>query len=246
MSLTSAAVKKALKSYAIASKVKILSSFFKTGPGGYSEGDIFIGTNMPSIRKVAGEFKELPKRSILELMNSKVHEERMCGLLIVVDNYKKKDKDEWFNFYVDNLACVNCWDLVDVTCPHVVGEHLLEGDKSILLDWIDNENPWIRRCAILACFPQIKANDFAMIMKLSKITLDDPFDLNHKASGWMLREVAKRDKPLLLGFIKDNYDNIPRVMLRYSIEKFPVAERKQLLKGKVSGATKRLREVSNG
>lgn len=144
----------------------------------------------------------------------------MLGIIIVTDNYKdsvdsEKDKKDWFQFYTNNLVCVNNWDLVDTSIVHVVGDYLLHKDRSILYHWIQHENPWHRRCAIVACMKFIHNSDFTDILHFAKLTLNDEFDLNHKAAGWMLREVDKKDRNILLDFIQENFEDMPRVMLRY-------------------------------
>ncbi len=220
-------------------KAKVLQRFFKTGVGDYGEGDVFMGLTVPVQRKIAQEFGgELGSVDIKELLYSGIHEERLISLLILVDKFRKGDKSEKekiFRFYLENAKKVNNWDLVDLTAPKIVGDFLLSRDRKILRALAVSDNLWERRIAIVSCYAFIRNNEFEDCLKISKILLDDNHDLIHKAVGWMLREVGKRNQKVLEDFLKEGgrYKKMPRTMLRYSIERFDEGLRKGYLCGKV-------------
>jgi len=216
-------------------KAKLLQGFFKTGPGEYGEGDIFIGVVVPETRKTAIKFKSLPLNDIEELLKSKIHEERLCALLLLVHNYEKhkEKREEIYNFYIKNTKYINNWDLVDLSCHHIVGDYLKDKDKSILYELAKSNNIWERRIAVISTFNFIRDKQFQDSIAIAEILLQDKHDLIHKAVGWMLREMGKRDLKPLLAFLNKNYKQMPRTMLRYSIEKLPEKLRKQYLNGKV-------------
>jgi 3-methyladenine DNA glycosylase AlkD len=210
--------------------------FFKTGRGDYGEGDVFIGLKVPVQRKLAREFRDLSLTEIKELLTSTVHEERLITLFILIDKYRKADergKEEIFNFYLKNRKGINNWDLVDISAPKIIGKHLREKDKSILFKFALSKNLWERRIAILSTQELIKNDDFAPTLQLAEMLISDEHDLIHKAVGWMLREIGKRDRATEEKFLKIHYKNMPRTMLRYAIEKFSVTKRKKYLQGKI-------------
>ena len=210
--------------------------FFKTGKGEYGEGDKFIGLKVPTQRKLAREFKDLTLADLAQLLKSPIHEERLISLFILVDKYSKADektKNDIFKFYLKNRKEINNWDLVDLSAPKILGKHLLKKDKSILLKFAVSKNLWERRIAILSTLEFIRIGDFKTTLKLCKILLNDEHDLIHKAVGWMLREIGKKDLESEEKFLKANYKKMPRTMLRYSIEKFPEIKRKKYLQGKI-------------
>ena len=185
-------------------KAVILSRFFKTGKGQYGEGDLFLGITVPDQRKLADKHKESSLKEIEELLQSKIHEHRLTALLILVQKYKEadeKNKKEIFDFYINNLKCVNNWDLVDLTAPNISGDFLNNKDKSILYNLAKSENIWERRTAIISTFNFIKTNKFEDAFKISEILLEDKHDLIHKAVGWMLREIGKKDIKVLETFL---------------------------------------------
>lgn len=208
-----------------------LQRFFKTGPGQYGEGDVFIGVRMPDIRMVCKKFGDLPLREVQTLIESPVHEHRMAGLIILTNKYPKAEKtqkQEIYNLYMDRVYAgnVNNWDLVDVTTPKIIGAHLLSGDRKILYDLASSQNLWQRRVAVLATFAFIGQGDASTSMDLAKKLLDDKHDLMHKAVGWMLREVGKRvDEKILTDFLDRHATEMPRTMLRYSIERLSPSQR---------------------
>jgi len=204
--------------------------FFKTGKGEYGEGDIFIGLSMGEQREIAKKYTKLSLSNLQKLLNSKVHEYRMVAGLILTKKFNE-NPEEVFNFYIKNSKRFNNWDLVDVTCPRIVGNFLVDKDKKTIYNLAKSKSLWEKRIAIVSTFAFIKENQFADTLKISEILLDDKQDLIHKAVGWMLREVGKRDVEVLKDFLKINYKKLPRTTLRYAIERFPEKERKKFLKG---------------
>jgi len=227
-----------IKKVANPSKVKDYQRFFKTGKGEYGEGDLFLGIVVPEQRKIAKELSNLDMNEIQELIDSKYHEKRMIGLFILIKKYERackinddKTKKQIFEFYIKcaKNGRVNNWDLVDLSAPNIVGNYLLDNNRDILYQLAISNNLWEKRISILSTFAFIRQSDFQDVIKISEILLQDRHDLIHKAVGWMLREVGKRDKKILEEFLKKNYTKMPRTMLRYAIEKFPEAERKKWL-----------------
>ncbi|MEJ2272130.1 MAG: DNA alkylation repair protein [Candidatus Bathyarchaeota archaeon] len=213
-------------------RAKKLSSFFKTEKGEYGEGDVFLGISVPQQRKVAKKYTDLPLNQIKKLLSSKFHEYRLTALIILVLKYGKADylkKKEIFDFYLENTEFVNNWDLVDLSSPKIVGDFLITNDRSILFDLVNSDNLWERRIAVLATFYFIRNDDFEDALSISKLLISDSHDLIHKAVGWMLREIGKRNKNVLKNFLNKYYKQMPRTMLRYSIEKFNEEERKHYL-----------------
>jgi len=211
-----------------------LSRFFKTGPGQYGEGDKFLGLKVPQIRVVAKKFVHLDFVDLQNLLNSPYHEFRLAALLVLVQKYNLADKSEQkriFNFYLKNSKNVNNWDLVDLSADRIMGPYLEDKERSLLYKLVKSNNLWERRIAVLTTFWFIKNNDFADSLRLARILLDDQHDLIHKAVGWMLREIGKRNVALLEVFLKKYYQVMPRTMLRYAIERFPEKIRQRYLKG---------------
>ncbi len=229
-------LKKELQSLANPEQAEVLQRFFKTGEGDYGEGDIFLGIKVPVQRKVAKKYSGLSLPKIKELLNSEVHDHRSVALFILTDKYKKSDeenKGNIFNFYLNNTKNINNWDLVDLSAPHIVGGFLLDKKKNILYELVQSENLWDKRIAIVSTFAFIKKHEFEDALVISELLLNDKHDLIHKAVGWMLREVGKRDLEVEENFLKQHYKNMPRTMLRYAIEKFDEAKRKRYLRGEV-------------
>lgn len=225
-----------LAKVASAEKAKLLSRFFKTGKGEYGEGDQFIGVMVPETRKVARTFLDSPLSTVENSLKSPIHEERLAALLILVEKYqkakKKNDADkqkEIVDFYLKNKHGVNNWDLVDLTAHKIVGDYLLEKDRKMLYEFAKSPNLWDRRIAIISTFAFIPKMQFQDSFKLCEQLLNDKHDLMHKACGWMLREIGKRDEKALEGFLKKHANKMPRTMLRYAIEKFPEEKRKSYL-----------------
>ena len=221
----SAALRSEIRSRKDPEKAKILSGFFKTGPGEYGEGDRFLGIRVPDVRRIVKNHRKASVKNILELLHSKYHEERLAALLIMVDQYKSGNaaqKAEIFRLYLGNTDCINNWDLVDLTAPHIVGEYLFKKKKTLLTQLARSESIWERRIAILSTFYFIRQGESLQTLRIAKILLTDSQDLIHKAAGWMLREVGKRCSLESECLFLDRYASVmPRTMLRYAIERFP-------------------------
>jgi len=218
-------------------KAKLLQGYFKTGKGEYGEGDKFLGVTVPASRKIAIRFKSLSFVEIAKLLQSKIHEERLIALLILVQKFNKANEatqKEIYEFYLKNTKYINNWDLVDLSSHEIVGGHLLRRglakSKPILIKLAKSKNIWERRIAVISTFEFIRNNKFDESLKLAEILLEDTHDLMHKAVGWMLREVGKRDLKAEIRFLDKHYKKMPRTMLRYAIEKFPEKLRMSYLK----------------
>jgi 3-methyladenine DNA glycosylase AlkD len=211
-------------------KVLVFKRFFKTGKGEYGEGDKFLGITVPEVRKVAKKYKNLNLEDLKKLLKNEFHESRLCALMILRFQYEVfENKKELVDFYLKNTHYINNWDLVDLSCEYILGNWFLDKDKKILYQLARSKNIWERRIAIISTFEFIRHNQFTDTLKLSEILINDNHDLIHKAVGWMLREVGKRDKKVLINFLDQHYQKMPRVMLRYTIEKFPQEIRKKYL-----------------
>jgi len=214
-----------------------MQRFFKTAPGEYGEGDIFLGLTVPQVRIIAKDYRDLELSEIEKLTASQFHEIRLCGLIILSNQFKattdQKFRKSIFDFYMKQmkLGRINNWDLVDVSAP-TIGEYLLlvKDPFPTLLKLAKSNSLWERRIAVLFTFAFIRVGDFAPTMEISERLLGDSHDLIHKAVGWLLREVGKRDPFLLRSFLDAHAHEMPRTMLRYSIEKLPETERQKWLK----------------
>jgi len=229
-------VHKDLKKLGNPEHAAVSQRFFKTGPGQYGEGDIFIGIRVPVLRKLAGECKDLPVRQIEILLRSPIHEERLLAILLFVRKFKKGDGDikkNIYDIYLKSTEFINNWDLVDVSAEHIVGAYLMNKGKRPLYRLAKSTNLWERRIAIMATFHFVKRHEFSETLKISNMLLADRHDLIHKATGWMLREIGKRDLETEEIFLKEHYKKMPRTMLRYAIEKFPEKKRQRYLKGTI-------------
>jgi 3-methyladenine DNA glycosylase AlkD len=208
--------------------------FFKTGKGEYAEGDIFLGIRVPELRKCAKEFREISLEDSLELLRSPLHEARLLALFVLVAKYKNNsEKEPIYASYLNHAEYINNWDLVDCSAEHIVGAHLFNGDKRPVYGLARSKGLWERRISVMSTFHFIKRNQYSDTLALAEILLDDREDLIHKATGWMLREIGKRDLQTEKGFLAKFYRKMPRTMLRYAIEKFPETERKAYLQNKV-------------
>ncbi len=213
-------------------KAKGLQRFFKTGPGEYAEGDIFLGLTAALTRNIVKEFQDLALSDLIKLLHSKIHEERALALLIMVRQFNKADtgaKEKIYKAYLANTKFINNWDLVDLSAPQIIGGFLIDQDRRILYKLAKSPLLWDRRIAILATFTFIRLGDFKDVFAISKLLLGDKEDLIHKACGWMLREAGKRDALAEENFLRKNCKVLPRTMLRYAIEKFPEKKRKSFL-----------------
>ncbi|MFT4169487.1 MAG: DNA alkylation repair protein [Dysgonomonas sp.] len=205
-------------------------TFFKTGKGQYGEGDLFIGIIVPDIRKVAKANKDITPEEIELLLNNSFHECRMCALMILVEQFKKRKKENErksiFDFYLSHTSRINNWDLVDLSAKDIVGEYLADKqNRTVLYELAESSLLWDQRIAVIATFAFIKRHDFTDIIKLSEKLLYHKHDLMHKAIGWMLRETGKKSKSVLIGFLDKHHQSMPRTMLRYSIEKLSAEEK---------------------
>jgi 3-methyladenine DNA glycosylase AlkD len=210
--------------------------FFKTGPGQYGEGDKFLGLTVPQMRSLARKYRALDDDASLNLLSSQWHEERLVALLLLVDGYKSGDERRRQNIhraYLSNTRWINNWDLVDLSAEHVVGPHINPAETALIEKLARSDSLWERRIAIVATFHFIKRNEFRPTLKIATTLLADSHDLIHKAVGWMLREVGKRDRRTLDTFLKKHYAGMPRTMLRYAIERHPETIRKKYLAGKI-------------
>lgn len=211
-------------------QAKTLSRFFKNEKGQYGEGDIFLGVTVPTLRIIVKKYsKDISLKDVQKLLNSKIHEYRLTALLILVEKYKE-DKELIYNTYIKNFRNINNWDLVDLTAPKIMGDFLKDKNRDILYSLSTSNNLWEKRISIVATLAFIKDNDFKDTLKISEILLKDEHDLIHKAVGWMLREVGKRNKDLEKEFLDKYYRIMPRTMLRYSIEKFDPKEKEFYMK----------------
>ena len=232
MLLISDQIKKDLLGFSDPERAKKLSGYFKTDKGQYGEGDIFLGIPVPQQRKVAKKYADLSLDDLQELLKSEIHEHRLTALLILVSKYEKADdrgKEEIFGFYLKNIGHVNNWDLVDSSAPRIVGDYLVKRDRAVLFKLAKSSSLWKRRIAVLATSAFVGNNDFVDALAISKLLLLDEHDLIHKAVGWMLREIGKRDQDVLEEFLEKYSVRMPRTMLRYSIEKFSEDKRKYYL-----------------
>lgn len=226
-------IKKDIKGLANKEKQKVYLRFFKTGKGEYGEGDIFLGLTTPQSKEIANKYVDLSLKDLQGLLNSKIHEHRSIALGILVRQYAKADSKKQksiFNFYMKNYNNINNWDLVDCSADKIAGEYLLDKDKKILYEFAKSKHLWKKRIAMISCFCFIRNNQFVDILKIARILLHDKHDLIHKAVGWMLRELGKKDQALEERFLKKYYQHMPRTMLRYSIERFEENKRQKYLK----------------
>ncbi len=229
-------IKKKLRGLASKEKAKVLQRFFKTGPGEYGEGDIFLGVRVPELRKLVKKFHNCTLKEVRILLRSSIHEERLLALLILVHAFAKGDdvtRKKIYELYLKHTRFINNWDLVDTTAEHIVGAYLMDKDRQPLYCLARSKDLWERRIAIIATFHFIKKAEFIETLTIAKMLLHDEEDLIHKAVGWMLREIGKRDLPSEETFLKIYYATMPRTMLRYAIERFPESKRQRYLKGTI-------------
>lgn len=231
-------VEKSLRQCRNPEKAAFFPRFFRTGPGEYGAGDQFIGVVVPDQRAIARRFKQLPLEEIRTLLQSPYHECRLTALLVLVSQYEKAKSDGQrktvYDFYVRNVDRVTNWDLVDGSCHKIMGPYLFDRSRKPLFQFAKADHLWKNRIAIVTTYYFIKRNDLDATIELAILLLDHPHDLIHKAVGWMLRELGKQDEAVLLSFLEQHCDQMPRTMLRYSIEKFPKHRRAQILKGNFS------------
>ncbi|MBQ2598544.1 MAG: DNA alkylation repair protein [Bacteroidales bacterium] len=215
-----------------------LARFFKTGPGQYGEGDKFLGIKVPVTREVVKDcWRKVGFAELEECVASEYHEVRLAGLLALVQVFAHAKKDQALrrrcvDFYLSHTDRINNWDLVDLSCYPLLGEWLLDKDRTLLYDLARNgKTLWEQRIGIVSTMTLVRHGQLEDTFALADILLHHPHDLIHKAVGWLLREAGKRDKAALVAFLAPRYRTMPRTMLRYAIEKFPEAERKSYLDG---------------
>jgi 3-methyladenine DNA glycosylase AlkD len=223
----------ALERHATQHDAVFLQGYFKTGPGEYGEGDVFIGVRVPQVRSVAKAFRGMALAEALELLKSPIHEIRLLGLLIMVQRYEKgtdADRAAVYEAYLSSTDRINNWDLVDLSSHEIVGAHLLTRSRRPLYRLAGSRNVWERRIAIVSTHAFIRNRDFDDTLAIAERLMMDRHDLIHKACGWMLREVGKRDEARLKAFLDRHCKSLPRTMLRYAIERLTGAEKARYMK----------------
>ena len=222
-----------LRRWSSPTRARINQSFFKTGPGEYGEGDRFRGITVPVLRQLARRYQELSREQVLPLLRSRWHEDRLLALLILVRQHASGDdrtRQAIHALYLRNTRWVNNWDLVDSSAEQLVGAHLAAGAQRRVRKLAKSKLVWDRRIAMIATFHSIKRGEFEDALGVAELLLDDPHDLIHKAVGWMLREIGKRDRSVEERFLRKYACRMPRTMLRYAVERFPPRLRQRFLK----------------
>jgi len=223
---------KELKSLSQADRIDQIKKFFKVAPGSYGAHDVFVGIYVPDLRLLAKSYSDLNLAEIQELLSSKYNEYRALALMILIKQFQKVDsktQKKIFEFYIKNIQYINNWNLVDLSAHHIIGAHLHQQDHRLLFTLAKSKKLWERRIAIVATWYFIRQQDLQTTLDLAKILLNDQEDLMHKAVGWMLRELGKKDQKQLESFLKQYASQMPRTMLRYAIEKFPEEKRLKYL-----------------
>lgn len=231
--VVAAAAEARLRALAEPDRVPVLQRFFQTGPGGYGEGDLFLGVRVPAVRRLARELRLTPLAELLELLQSPYHEARLLALLGMVEQFRRGDEQaqvEIYRGYLSHTRWINNWDLVDASAEHIVGGYLWGRSRRPLRKLAASSSLWERRIAVLATFHFIRRDDFDDTIDLAERLLHDEHDLMHKAVGWMLREVGSRDRGRLDVFLERHASDMPRTMLRYAIEKHDSVARQRYLR----------------
>lgn len=231
-------LKKDIRKYKDAECAKLLQRYFKTGPGEYGEGDIFLGLKVGQVKNVAKKYQNVSLSIVEKLLTSKIHEQRTVAIFILIHQFEKadlKEKNKIYKFYLKNISGINNWDLVDISCHKIIGKYLdISGSsRDILYKFAKSSNFWKRRISIITTFQFIRNQDFKDALKIAEILLNDKEDLIHKAVGWVLRAIGDKNFAVEEKFLKKHYKKMPRTMLRYAIEKFPEEKRQAYLKGMV-------------
>jgi 3-methyladenine DNA glycosylase AlkD len=232
--LSAKEIRRRVRELSNAERAEVLQRFFKTGPGQYGEGDIFLGLTVPQMRALAREYRAVSNEEIVNLLQSTFHDERAIALFILVQAFAKADeatRKSIYELYLQQTKFINSWDLVDCSAAQIVGGFLQAKSRKPLYQLAKSLSLWERRIAIIATFHFIRRNEFADTLKVARLLLADKEDLIHKAVGWMLREVGKRNLEIEEEFLIEHYEKMPRTMLRYAIEKFPEARRQMYLRG---------------
>jgi 3-methyladenine DNA glycosylase AlkD len=223
-------------------KAQFFQSFFRTGPGGYAESDQFLGLTVPNQRLIAKQFSNLPLNELSETTKSPFHELRLTSLLILVNQYNKaiqaknlQEAQTILEFYINHTPYINNWDLVDSSADKILGHWTFTHpkDQKILKQFSKSKSIWEKRIAMISCFYFIRQESFQLPLHIAETLLSDKHDLIHKAVGWMLREIGKRNLTILDEFLTKHYQQLPRTTLRYAIEKHPEAIRKKYLLGQI-------------
>jgi 3-methyladenine DNA glycosylase AlkD len=225
-------VRREIRKVASPERGKVNKWFFKTGPGEYGEGDRFLGVTVPALRKLAREYQDLPRQDILTILKSPWHEERLLALMILVRQHARGDERTRrliHRLYLRNTRSINNWDLVDLSAAQIVGSHLEMANRGVLKRLAKSRSLWERRIAMIATYHYIRQRDFKDTLAIAELLLEDEHDLIHKAAGWMLREVGKRDRGAEERFLRKHAHRMPRTMLRYAIEHFPEPLRQRYL-----------------
>jgi len=232
-----ATLRQRLRAHASAKDAAILQWFFKTGPGEYGEGDVFIGVRVPAMRRVCRECGDnVSVATVEQLLRSQVHEDRALALMLLVSAFGRGDEREQkaiYDRYLANTRYINNWDLVDLSAPSIVGGWLSARSRAPLRRLARSASLWERRIAIVATQAFIRRDELEDTLEIADLLIHDEHDLIHKAVGWMLREVGKRDGVVLRTWLRPRHTHMPRTMLRYAIERFPESERRRYLKGLV-------------
>jgi 3-methyladenine DNA glycosylase AlkD len=229
-------IQQSLRKYATIERKRKIEWFFKTGKGQYGEGDQFIGVTNPDVRKVARQYQDIDLQEIEFLLHSPIHEDRLCALIILVNQNKKANlatRQKIVKLFLNNLEFINNWDLVDCSAHYILGRAIAEEVENIkILDKLANSQTlWERRIAIISTMYFISQNNITETLRIAKVLLSDKEDLIHKAVGWTLREAWKKQPQEVENFLKDNYTQIPRTTLRYTIERMEESKRKMFLRG---------------
>ncbi len=222
-----ARIQREIQSSANRGKAKFLARYFKTGKGEYGEGDVFLGLTVPQVRAIAKKHKDISLKDVEKLLQSPIHEYRLTALIILTE---KALTHEIVDLYLRNTKYINNWDLVDLSSHEILGTWLLDKPRNMLYKLAKSKNIWERRIAIISTFTFLKEKQLSDSLNLAEILLQDEHDLMHKAVGWALREVGKRDEKALTDFLDKHHKTMPRTTLRYAIERFSEAKRKQYLK----------------
>lgn len=232
-------IQKQLRALASPEVARIAQGFFKTGKGQYGEGDVFLGIKVPVLRALAKQQRDAGRDVVQTLLDSAYHEERVFALLLLMQFYAQSgeaERQDAYDLYLANTQRINNWDLVDISAPHIVGRHLEYRPRKLLHKMAKSASLWERRIAIIATFHFIRRDDFGDTLRIAETLLHDEHDLMHKAVGWMLREVGKRDQARLEGFLRSHYTELPRTALRYAIERFSPDLRLRYLRGDLPAA----------
>jgi 3-methyladenine DNA glycosylase AlkD len=228
-------IQQELRNKARPEKIKVYLNFMKTGKGEYAEGEQLIGVTIPDIRTIAQGHIHVKREELIPILQSPIHEDRMCALMVLSYQYPhaqtEREQKAIVDFFITHHYAANNWDLIDCIVDRILGPWLYNKPKDLLYQYARSSNLWERRIAIITTYYFIKQKHYLDTLAIAEILLNDKHDLIHKAVGWMLREVGKRDEPTLKAFLAKHYKAMPRTMLRYAIERFPEQTRKQYLKG---------------